>query len=380
MTPSRQHHHRRRLQEELAPQCSHDVCDGIRWQHSWSSLRTFRITGPIRIGGCIQPEQLKLFGKQEHLGFHGAISDGRHVNTLGQVSAFAARHMRYAGSNGSAVARKTMQGKWEANWSAFLVDGLVAQAKRDHQGVSPGDYGYAALQCYRALSRHAVRGLHVMVAGSISPWLEAIAISRGAASVSTVDYIAATTTSPRLKIFTMADLYKQRGKLKFDAILSYSSIEHDGLGRYGDPINPFGDVAALGEFALMLKPGGLLFLGIPVSRRGSAMQGQRFYDSHRFHILTRGWDLLATHSPIPSCICGNLPEHVVKNGAPYCCPGNITFRERIATWNGSSFWDPPLDGIGVGPKEHWTNQPLFVLRRTPLSLSSALETVRREIT
>ena len=90
------------------------------------------------------------------------------------------------------------------------------------------------------------------------------------------------------------------------------------------------------------------------------MQGQRFYDSHRFHILTRGWDLLATHSPIPSCFCGNLPEHVVKNGAPYCCPGNITFKERIATWNGSSFWDPPLDGIDWGRPEGTLDKPAAI--------------------
>jgi len=27
----------------------------------------------------------------------------------------------------------------------------------------------------------------------------------------------------------------------FDMVFSFSSIEHDGLGRYGDPLNPNGD-------------------------------------------------------------------------------------------------------------------------------------------
>ena len=29
---------------------------------------------------------------------------------------------------------------------------------------------------------------------------------------------------------------------KFDACVSISSYEHDGLGRYGDPLNPDGDL------------------------------------------------------------------------------------------------------------------------------------------
>ncbi len=28
---------------------------------------------------------------------------------------------------------------------------------------------------------------------------------------------------------------------QFDAMISFSSLEHSGLGRYGDPFNPWGD-------------------------------------------------------------------------------------------------------------------------------------------
>ena len=28
---------------------------------------------------------------------------------------------------------------------------------------------------------------------------------------------------------------------RFDAMASYSSLEHSGLGRYGDALNPWGD-------------------------------------------------------------------------------------------------------------------------------------------
>ena len=39
----------------------------------------------------------------------------------------------------------------------------------------------------------------------------------------------------------------QTKKALFDVVLSFSSIEHDGLGRYCDPINPDGDRAAMEE-------------------------------------------------------------------------------------------------------------------------------------
>jgi hypothetical protein len=30
----------------------------------------------------------------------------------------------------------------------------------------------------------------------------------------------------------------------FDAIVTFSSVEHSGLGRYGDALNPWGDIIA----------------------------------------------------------------------------------------------------------------------------------------
>ena len=57
---------------------------------------------------------------------------------------------------------------------------------------------------------------------------------------------------------TPADLLPTAGPWLATLGACAASIEHDGLGRYGDPIHPLGDVAALGEFAMLLRPGGLL--------------------------------------------------------------------------------------------------------------------------
>ena len=54
-------------------------------------------------------------------------------------------------------------------------------------------------------------------------------------------------------------------------------IEHIGLGRYGDPIDPMGSVKAALELQRILKPGGKLYLSLPVGRERIC------FNAHRVH-------------------------------------------------------------------------------------------------
>ena len=54
-------------------------------------------------------------------------------------------------------------------------------------------------------------------------------------------------------------------------------IEHVGLGRYGDPLDPEGTRKAAQELARVLAPGGNLFLTIPVG------QPRLCFNAHRIH-------------------------------------------------------------------------------------------------
>jgi len=65
-----------------------------------------------------------------------------------------------------------------------------------------------------------------------------------------------------------------------DRIPSLSSlhvIEHIGLGRYGDLLDPQGSRRAAGELARVLRPGGHLFLSVPVGRERVC------FNAHRVH-------------------------------------------------------------------------------------------------
>lgn len=52
-------------------------------------------------------------------------------------------------------------------------------------------------------------------------------------------------------------------------------VEHVGLGRYGDPIDPEGSEKAMRELARVLAPGGSLYFGIPIGRERVCFNAHR---------------------------------------------------------------------------------------------------------
>ena len=78
--------------------------------------------------------------------------------------------------------------------------------------------------------------------------------------------------------------------LQFDVALSISSFDHDGLGRYGDPVDPKGDIKAMQEAQALLKPGGLMFLTVPVGPDILVWNLHRRYGEHRLPLLLGGWE------------------------------------------------------------------------------------------
>jgi len=59
-------------------------------------------------------------------------------------------------------------------------------------------------------------------------------------------------------------------------------IEHIGLGRYGDPLDPDGDLKAIGELVRVLAPGGNLLIATPVGRPRVEFNAHRVYDHEAF--------------------------------------------------------------------------------------------------
>lgn len=80
--------------------------------------------------------------------------------------------------------------------------------------------------------------------------------------------------------FIQADLMSENSlPPKVDSISCLHAIEHFGLGRYGDPVDPLGHQKGFSNIVSMLKEGGHLYISFPIGR-----QNEVHFNAHRvFH-------------------------------------------------------------------------------------------------
>jgi len=62
-----------------------------------------------------------------------------------------------------------------------------------------------------------------------------------------------------------------------ESISSLHAVEHFGLGRYGDPIDPDACFKAMRALARVLKPGGSLYFSVPIGRERLEFNAQRVF-------------------------------------------------------------------------------------------------------
>jgi hypothetical protein len=132
-----------------------------------------------------------------------------------------------------------------------------------------------------------VRGAVSLVMGTENPWVECLLLNEGVQRVWTFEYTTINVDHPRMRA-TQCQLIARdylAGQFEpIDIIVSYSSLEHSGLGRYGDGLNPEGDKEAVAQAWCMLRPGGLLVLGVPNS---CATMGHLDFNAHRVYGFER---------------------------------------------------------------------------------------------
>lgn len=158
----------------------------------------------------------------------------------------------------------------------------------DNENISPTVYPNATSHILKSIKNYPVNNKEVCTVGSISPWVESILLYSGAI-VDVIDYnppVLENINNPRLHVIT--NVIKQ-----YDCIVSYSSIEHSGLGRYGDDIDPDGDIKTMDFFHSILKPNGLLFLAVPLGEKTRLeWNHHRIYGPSRFEKLTQKFKLI----------------------------------------------------------------------------------------
>jgi hypothetical protein len=82
-------------------------------------------------------------------------------------------------------------------------------------------------------------------------------------------------------IFIKADLMNENKVLQniTDSVSCLHAIEHFGLGRYGDPVDPNGHLKGFRNIVDMVKPNGTLFISFPIGKKNEV-----HFNAHRvFH-------------------------------------------------------------------------------------------------
>jgi Caenorhabditis protein of unknown function, DUF268 len=63
-----------------------------------------------------------------------------------------------------------------------------------------------------------------------------------------------------------------------DSVSSLHALEHFGLGRYGDPIDPNGHLKGFRALTAMLRPGGRLYVSFPIGSAAVEFNAHRVFD------------------------------------------------------------------------------------------------------
>jgi hypothetical protein len=197
--------------------------------------------------------------------------NGVKSNSYNQIPDICKKYMKFINNN------------FELKWSNEMIDEMLEICNNlEYEKLSPNDYPKSSLQFVEVFTKFInLSGKNCLVLGSISPWVECLLIHFNAKNVTTLDYI---TPECNYKINTLS-INNYNKNMKYDVIVSFSSLEHDGLGRYGDPINPNGDIDACIEAYTMLNEDGYFICGIPIGNGCIEGNFHRIYNQTRINKL-----------------------------------------------------------------------------------------------
>jgi hypothetical protein len=153
-------------------------------------------------------------------------------------------------------------------------------------------YGNTLDYLLSSLERYQVANKSVLIFGLTGVNCDAISLWKGATKVYVVDYNLPVSEHPKVQVLSYEDYINQN--IQADAAISISSFEHDGLGRYGDPINPNGDLEAMKLAKKLIVKNGLLFFSVPIGKDCLVWNAHRIYGKIRLPMLLEGWEVLDT--------------------------------------------------------------------------------------
>lgn len=216
---------------------------------------------------------------------------------------------RYSG--GDAMTSVWEPDTLDAAMTANTLEEMAAHVKPSY-GLVIAAYVEKTLSKYA----HALEGKVGVVWGSERPWAEVLLARAGARHVTTVEYGHISSPHPRFSTVTppkLAGMMVTHPRA-WDFAFTYSSLEHSGLGRYGDALNPWGDMEAAVQTWCLLNPGGFFFLGLPC--KAGCTQDELVWNAHRFYGPLRLAEMFAGYEHVETILSDGVESagiiHVLR--------------------------------------------------------------------
>jgi hypothetical protein len=200
-----------------------------------------------------------------------------------------------------------------ANHPLIYTDREIDNCQNMIRSGTTSIYGTLDVWTNEAMKKYPLAGLSVVNMGSLTPWYEAMILLNGGRST-TIDYNKIITRTDRIRTMTVAEF--EGNPEQFDYGVSLSSFEHDGLGMYGDPLDPDGDLKAMRKMKTMLKKGAYLLLAVPTGKDRILFNNARIYGRHRLPRLMEGWEWIDSWGYFDNTFDGDgsaQPLYVLKN-------------------------------------------------------------------
>ena len=142
-------------------------------------------------------------------------------------------------------------------WQDLMVARLIFEAKpKTHIDIGSRIDGFIAhLASFREVNVVDIRPINTKINGIIFKQLDIMESSHF------------TTNGPYYE--------------KYDSVSCLHTIEHFGLGRYGDPIDPDGYTIGLSNIISMLKQDGLFYLSTPIGKERVEFNANRVFDTKK---------------------------------------------------------------------------------------------------
>jgi SAM-dependent methyltransferase len=162
--------------------------------------------------------------------------------------------------------------------------------KREEGGTASGHYFHQDLLVARRIfARRPER--HVDIGSRIDGFVAHVASFR---PIEVFDIRPLTNSIPNVT-FRAADfmnLPAEYGSYS-DSVSCLHALEHFGLGRYGDPIDPDGHLKGLASLVHLVKPGGTLYLSVPIGPDRIEFNAHRVFSvSYMLELFRANFELM----------------------------------------------------------------------------------------